>query len=63
MSFGKDKVYFRGLSLALFETGRRYAGDVPNAAEIVAAALRRDRSNVATHAPLVARAAGATTPV
>ncbi len=39
-----QQVYFRALSLALFETDRRYAGVVPDAAEIVAAALHVDRS-------------------
>lgn len=42
-----QQVYFRALSLALFETDRRYAGVVPDAAEIVAAALHVDRSAAA----------------
>ena len=38
-----QQIYFRGLSLALFEASRRYAGEVPDAENIVAAALRVDR--------------------
>jgi integrase len=49
-----QQVYFRALSLALFETDRRYAGVVPDAAEIVAAALRVDRSGAANAASMPA---------
>ena len=42
-----QQAYYRGMSLALFETTRRYAGAVPDAADIVAAALRVDRTEVA----------------
>ena len=42
-----QQAYYRGMSLALFETARRYAGAVPDAADIVAAALRVDRTEVA----------------
>jgi hypothetical protein len=47
-----QQVYFRALSLALFETDRRYAGVVPDAAEIVAAALHVDRSGAANAASM-----------
>lgn len=49
-----QQVYFRGLSLALFATSRRYGGEVPNAEEIVADILRADHGNVAAVAPLMA---------
>jgi hypothetical protein len=42
---------------------RGYADDVLDAAEVVGIALRFDRSNVATHAPLAAPAARVTAPV
>jgi hypothetical protein len=42
---------------------RGFADDVSDAAEVVGTALRLDRSNVTTHAPLAARAARATAPV
>ena len=49
-----QQVYYRGLSLALFETERRYAGVVPDAEEVVAAAQRVDRTEAA--APVSAQA-------
>ena len=52
-----QQVYFRALSLALFETDRRYAGVVPDAAKIVAAALRVDRSAAANAASMPAGSA------
>ena len=52
-----QQVYFRALSLALFETDRRYAGVVPDAAEIVAAALHVDRSTAANAASMLAGSA------
>lgn len=42
-----QQAYYRGLALALFETARRYAGAVPDAEDVVAAALRVDRTGVA----------------
>ncbi len=50
-------VYFRGLSLALFGTDRRYAGLIPDAPEIVAAALHVDRSAAANAASIPAGSA------
>lgn len=49
-----QQVYFRALSLALFETDRRYAGVVPDAAEIVAAALRVNRGAAANATSMLA---------
>ena len=58
-----QQAYYRAISLALFNTSQRYRGEVPNADDIVAAAVHVDRLVHAPVDPALSTAAAVAGPV